>query len=219
MYQRFTIFERFQHISLIIIIFVLILTGIPIKYHNFILTKYLIIIFGGIEMRAFLHRIFAICLIGICFLHLASLLLSEKSNKNFRAILPNKKDFKDIVQMLKFYIGLEKESPKFSKFNYWQKFQYLAISVTSLTMICSGSVLWFENYTVLIFPKVVLDLALVIHSYQATLIFILVMILHLYNVHLNPDFFPINKLFLTGKISKEELKKFHPLEYEEKESL
>jgi hypothetical protein len=37
---------------------------------------------------------------------------------------------------------------------------------------------------------------------------------HLYNVHLNPQVFPMSKVWLTGRISKKDLRRDHPLEYE-----
>jgi hypothetical protein len=35
----------------------------------------------------------------------------------------------------------------------------------------------------------------------------------MYNVHLNPSIFPMSRIWLTGRISREELKHEHPLEY------
>jgi hypothetical protein len=37
----------------------------------------------------------------------------------------------------------------------------------------------------------------------------------MYNVHLNPESFPMSKIWLNGKITGKELRTLHPLEYEE----
>jgi hypothetical protein len=36
----------------------------------------------------------------------------------------------------------------------------------------------------------------------------------MYNVHLSPEVFPMSKVWLNGKISGQELRELHPLEYE-----
>jgi hypothetical protein len=35
----------------------------------------------------------------------------------------------------------------------------------------------------------------------------------MYNVHLNPEVFPMSKIWLNGKITGHELRTLHPLEY------
>jgi len=37
---------------------------------------------------------------------------------------------------------------------------------------------------------------------------------HFYNEHLKPEVFPMSWLWVTGKMSTEEMKHKHPLEYE-----
>jgi len=64
------------------------------------------------------------------------------------------------------------------------------------------------------FPKIVLDLAIIIHGYQGLLAFAVLFLWHLYNVHLHPSVFPMNPSWITGKVSAEWLREEHPLEYE-----
>lgn len=63
-------------------------------------------------------------------------------------------------------------------------------------------------------PKWAVDVAQIVHSYEALLAFLAILIWHLYHVHLNPEVFPMSRVWLTGKISEQELKEHHPLEYE-----
>jgi hypothetical protein len=45
------------------------------------------------------------------------------------------------------------------------------------------------------------------------LAFLAIIIWHMYNVHLNPEVFPMSKIWLNGKITGRELRTLHPLEY------
>jgi len=65
-----------------------------------------------------------------------------------------------------------------------------------------------------LFPKYVFDVFVAIHSYEAILAFLAIIIWHMYNVHFAPAAFPMSKVWLTGKISREQMMREHPLEYE-----
>jgi hypothetical protein len=81
-------------------------------------------------------------------------------------------------------------------------------------MITSGLMLWFQDTTMAILPKFALDMAHEAHSDEALLATLAIIIWHFYNVHFNPDNFPMSWTWLTGKISKEKIMHHHPLEYE-----
>jgi hypothetical protein len=65
------------------------------------------------------------------------------------------------------------------------------------------------------FPKFVLDIAHEMHSDEALLATLAIVIWHFYNVHFNPDRFPGTLMWWHGEISEHEIKEEHPLEYEE----
>jgi hypothetical protein len=52
------------------------------------------------------------------------------------------------------------------------------------------------------------------HSQEGLLAFLVVLVWHLYNVHLAPEVFPFNTSIFTGRISRDHLRQDHPLEYE-----
>ena len=81
-------------------------------------------------------------------------------------------------------------------------------------MVITGIMMWFFEFTLQIFPKWTYDMARLIHGYEAILAFLAVILGHLYNVHLKPGVWPMNRVWLDGKMTAMELKQHHPKEYE-----
>ena len=59
-----------------------------------------------------------------------------------------------------------------------------------------------------------LDLATLIHYYEAWLAFLAILVWHFYQTVLNPDVYPMNWTWLTGRISEERLQHEHGAEWE-----
>jgi len=59
-----------------------------------------------------------------------------------------------------------------------------------------------------------LDLATMVHYYEAWLATLAIVVWHFYMVIFNPDVYPMNWTWLTGKISVAMLRHEHPREYE-----
>ena len=92
--------------------------------------------------------------------------------------------------------------------------RYWGATLGSLIMIATGLILWFETQSMAVLPKWVMDVTAVVHGYQGLLIFLVLFLWHMYITHLNPRNFPMNRTWLTGRITLGRLKEDHPLEYE-----
>lgn len=213
-FERLSLNQRIQHIVLITSFTTLVVTGMPIRYAESPVSQTLVNLMGGVTVRGTLHRCGAIMLMGVCVYHLFYVMFSARGRADLGELTPGLKDAKDAIQMMKYYFGLSEAKPKFGRFNYIEKFEYLAMGWGSLVMAATGLVLWFENQAMLIFPKWVLDVANIVHGYEALLAFLAIVIWHFYHVHLNPESFPMSRIWLTGKITEHELRELHPLEYE-----
>lgn len=192
---------------------VLTLTGLALWYQDSWFGRFIIFLEGGIKTRGIIHRIFAVVLIGLCIYHLFYLLFSEEGHAQLMKVKPKVKDFSDAVNIVRFNLGNVPVKPKFDWFDFRQKFQYWGVMFGSMLMIFTGLILWFETQSMAVLPKWVLDLTVVVHGYEGLLIFLLLFLWHLYNVHLSPEWFPLNRSWITGTISLDELKEYHPLEY------
>jgi cytochrome b subunit of formate dehydrogenase len=95
-----------------------------------------------------------------------------------------------------------------------EKFDYWAVYWGIVIMVGSGLLLWSPELAMRYLPKYALDIAQAVHSDEALLAAAAIIIWHFYNVHFNPECFPMNWAWLTGRISRKRMRKHHPLEYE-----
>ena len=213
MIQRFTRSQRVQHFLLLVSFIILIITGLALKFHDSWLGKLIINLEGGVIARGVFHRFAAVLLIFVAFYHFLYIVFIRYGHDEFLLVLPKWKDFKDALQSVKFALGLSTEHPQTDKYAPQDKFQYWAVVAGSFLMIITGLVLWYQTQAMLILPKWVIDLTRVGHSYQGVIIAVVILLWHLYIVHLNPRRFPMSRIWIDGKISLEELESEHPLEY------
>jgi hypothetical protein len=82
-------------------------------------------------------------------------------------------------------------------------------------MITTGALLWSPQVSLAFLPKWVMDVAFIVHSWEAILAFLAIIIWHMYNVHGNPSIFPMSRVWLSGRIGLREFQENHPLEYEQ----
>jgi hypothetical protein len=71
-------------------------------------------------------------------------------------------------------------------------------------------VLWFDNFAMRHFPKWISDAATALHFYEAILATSAIAIWHMYTVISDPDVYPMDFSWLTGKISVEHLRRMRP---------
>ncbi len=212
-YLRFPLNERIQHLWLMISVFLLIATGMPVYFHTVPTAELVVRWIGGNPVRETLHRIGAILLLSLAFYHIFYIVLTYRGRERFKALLPTSKDFRDFWHMLKYYLGLSQTKPLFGRFSYIEKFEYWAVFWGIAVMGITGLTLWFPTVAMLFLPKWATDVARVIHSYEALLAFLSIILWHFYNVHLNPSVFPMSTAWIDGLISEEHMREEHPLEY------
>jgi formate dehydrogenase subunit gamma len=215
MFQRFNKNFRFQHMVMFTSVILLIITGMPIKFPDFVLSRYLVNLWGGIHNSTMVHRFGAGMLIYFMVHHLFYTVFSRQGRRDFVLLIPTPKDARDAVQNIRHFLGKSPDKPRFGRFSYIEKFDYWAVYWGCVIMIGSGLFLWFEGIVLKYFPKYVLDVAHEMHSDEAMLATLAIVIWHFYNVHFNPDRFPGTLLWWHGQISEHEMKEEHPLEYDE----
>ncbi|RJP15318.1 MAG: hypothetical protein C4520_20255 [Candidatus Abyssobacteria bacterium SURF_5] len=214
-FERLSVAQRIQHVILFTSFFTLVLTGIPLVFPEAPFLHKLFFFPESFWLRGIIHRVAGVMLICVGLFQLVYVIVSPRGNSDFLKIIPNPRDAKDALNLFLCNLGLREERPKFGKFNFIEKFEYWALVWGIFVMAISGLLLWFQEAAIALFPIWVLDIIRIVHGFEAILAFLAIIIWHMYNVHLNPEVFPMSKVWINGKISKEELMEHHPLEYEE----
>jgi cytochrome b subunit of formate dehydrogenase len=234
-FLRMNLAERIQHWLLILTFLLLIITGLPLFFYEFKAFKWFFPTEQVFYLRGLIHRGAAVVLIGNLFWHLIYTGFTARGRNNLREMVPRIKDFKDAFVLFWYNVGLTrflysrgilrkffdthpywlfKNPPLFGRYNFIEKFEYWAVGWGSVVMIISGFFMWNVELSLRFFPLWVHDIFVIAHGYEAILAFLAVIIWHMYNVHLNPEVFPMSKIWLNGKVTGKELRLLHPLEYQ-----
>lgn len=238
-FLRMNLAERIQHWLLILTFLLLIVTGLPIFFFDFKLFKWLLPTGQAFYIRGIVHRVAAVVMILNLVWHLFYTAFTKRGRNNLREMLPKWKDMRDAFELFWHNIGITRflhrkgimkkffESrpywlfeilPRYGRYNFVEKFEYWALGWGSVVMIVSGFFMWQVELSLRFFPLWVHDIFIIVHGYEAMLAFLSVIVWHMYNVHLNPEVFPMSKVWLNGKITGKELRLLHPLEYEKIET-
>jgi formate dehydrogenase subunit gamma len=213
-FYRFGVNIRAQHFVLAISMVLLIVSGLPLRFHDSVVWKFIIFLVGGIDNSTFLHRVGASGLMIICVWHVGWLAFTREGRREFIALLPMPKDLFDVIQNMKYFLRLSDEKAAFERFSYIEKFDYWAVYWGVVVMVGSGLLLWFQDITLRFLPKFILDIAKEMHRDEALLATLAIVIWHMYNAHLNPKKFPGTLVIWNGLMTKEEMLDEHPVEYE-----
>ncbi|HUV29744.1 MAG TPA: cytochrome b/b6 domain-containing protein [Acidobacteriota bacterium] len=211
-FVRFGLNFRSQHVLLFTSVILLIITGIPLKFPEFGVSKFIIVdLFGGLENSSLVHRIGAVGLILVGIWHLLYSTLSRVGRGDFILMIPRPRDVIDFYHTVMYFIGRRSHGSRSGRFSFIEKFDYWAVYWGMVIMIGSGIILWFSE----MFPKYGYDIAREAHSDEGLLATLAIVIWHFYNVHLNPEVFPMSKVWWHGRLTESQMKHHHPLEYAE----
>lgn len=219
-FQRFTRLNRGLHILMIMSFITLALTGMTLKFSYTGWAAILSHFFGGFESAGYLHRFAASIMVGVFLTHIIDLFrLKKKEFGSWKKLLIgdnsmlfNKKDLKDFIGSLKWFLG-KGERPDYGRWTYWEKFDYFAVFWGMLVIGSTGFTLWFPEFFTHFVPGWFINVATIIHSDEALLATGFIFTVHFFNTHLRPEKFPMDIVIFSGRVPLEEFKLDRPDEY------
>ena len=217
--QRFNRVDRINHAFVIISFFGLTMTGLPLYFSDKGWALTMMTLCGGVEAAGVLHRFFAIILILNFVVHGVGVFRRMKKYGPIKLIfgpttmLPRWKDITDCLGMWRwFFKGGQK--PKFDRWTYWEKFDYVAEVGGSGIIGLTGLMLWFPDFFAKFLPGSVFNIASLVHGLEALLAIGFIFTIHFFNAHLRLEKFPVDDVMFTGRLPEEEFKHERGAEYE-----
>jgi formate dehydrogenase gamma subunit len=212
--------ERIQHFFLLTSFIILVITGFWLKFPEAWWVRWIVYIIGenAFEARGIIHRVASVVLILVSVYHLLYIFFNKRGRQLVIDFLPRKKDIREFKESVLYLTGKEIDKPKFGRFSYIEKMEYWAVVWGTVIMGATGFVLWFKDFFFKYISNTGMDIATAIHYYEAILASLAILVWHFYFIFLNPDVYPMNKAWLNGFLTKEEMEKEHPLELEKIES-
>jgi cytochrome b subunit of formate dehydrogenase len=189
-------------------------TGLPQKFAGAAPAEWIIAFLGGIEMVRTLHHLFAVALILSSLFHLTTVAYKRIVRRSRLHMAPRVKDARDFLQWLRYVLGLGQEHPKFGRYSFDQKIEYLALVWGTAVMIVTGFILLVPIKATSFLPGEVVPAAKAAHGYEAILAVLAVVVWHFYGVHVRQW----NRAMLTGTLDEHTMREEHALELERLEA-
>ncbi len=212
--ERMTRAQRLVHLALMVAVLMLVLSGLALAYHDQGWARALITLMGGLGGRNVVHRTGAVLLVLVFVYHVVATNVSARHQQNALASVPKCSDVKAGWAGFLWRMTGKGEAPKYGHYTPMQKFQYWLIFLGCLLMGLSGVVLWSPRVSLELFPKSFFDLMLVVHSSEAQWAFIILLVWHLWDVHVASGNFPMNPAWITGRMREDLYRAQHEGEWE-----
>ncbi len=210
---RMNLHFRIAHWLVVLSFPVLVVTGFALKFPESWWAQPILRWESRFALRGTVHRTAAVVLIAAMVYHAIHLIASRRDRIILRFLRPSIQDLSDLLGVVRYNLGLAKQAPRFGKFNYSEKIEYMAFLWGSVVMGVSGFLLWFNNFTLRHFPKWVADAATAVHYYEAILATLSILLWHFYTTVFDPDVYPMDRSWLTGKTSADHLRHTRPAYY------
>jgi predicted CXXCH cytochrome family protein len=224
-FTRFTPFERMLHIMVVTSFLLLVVTGMPLKFHYTDWAKTIFNVMGGPSVARSLHHFAAIITFLYFSLHLTDRTracwrgrgnLLDPVTRRFQfkrliailfgpdSMMPNMNDWREFIAHQKWFFG-KGPRPQFERWTYWEKFDYLAVFWGVAMIGASGLIMWFPLFFTRFLPGWVINIAMIVHSDEALLAAGFIFTFHFFNTHFRIEKFPMDTVIFSGRISKTEM--------------
>ncbi len=207
---RMRTFEIWQHTLLMVSFVVLAVTGFALVYDTSWFAELFFGWKGGFDLRGDLHRVAAGVFIGTAVWHLLFVVRGSRGRQFLRDMWPRLSDLVHFWQRIQYNLRHRDERPMEGRFTYVEKAEYWALVWGTAVMVASGLLMWFDDWFSRFLPKGVLDVARAMHFWEAWLATLAILVWHFYSTIFNPEIYPMNPSWLTGKMPEWMHRHEHP---------
>ncbi|HSG08131.1 MAG TPA: hypothetical protein VLA36_07230 [Longimicrobiales bacterium] len=214
---RFTLYHRLTHAAVIVSFFLLVITGLPLRFSEAFWAGPLMGLLGGVAMAGILHRIGAVITFGYFGAHLfylvRKLVQAPDPMKLFwgpDSLVPQPRDVADFWNQVRWYFG-RGPRPRFARYSYMEKFDYFAVFWGVAIIGGSGLMLWFPEFFARFVPGWVFNVATIVHADEALLASGFIFTIHFFHVHFRPEKFPLDAVMFTGRATRAYMEEEHPV--------
>lgn len=211
--ERLTPGETAQHWVLMLSFIALVISGFALRFSD---AWWVHLLFGwgggeGFLLRGTIHRVSGVIFILWSIWHLFYL-MTPRGRRWLRDMIAGVDDLRHLRDNALYFLGRADHPPRFARFTYMEKCEYWALIWGAVIMTVTGVLLWFDNYFIESWslPKGILDVALVIHYYEAWLAFLAILVWHVYHTVFSPSVYPMNPAWLTGHMPRAMFEHEHP---------
>jgi cytochrome b subunit of formate dehydrogenase len=206
---RMNLHFRIAHGLVVLSVPALVLTGFALKYPDAWWAAPLLALEGRWAFRGAVHRIAGVLLVLSMLYHFVHLARVPRDRAILRHLWPRARDLRDLWAVILHNLG-RGPRPRFGKFSYAEKAEYLAFVWGTIVMAGTGFILWFNDWSLRNLPKWVSDASTALHWYEAILATLAIVVWHFYMVIFDPDVYPMDRAWLTGKASGAHLQATRP---------
>jgi cytochrome b subunit of formate dehydrogenase len=207
------------HIWMMTTVLVLATTGLPLHFADQPWAQDVMGFLGGPPIAGFLHRTAAVLLVLLfvtVFVQVGHRFLKKHEKGLFwgpDSMVPRRKDLADLWGNLKWFLFLAPR-PRYDRWTYWEKFDFWAATWGLFVIGITGLILWFPEQATHLVPAWCVNASVVVHGIEALLDIAFIFTVHVFHANLRPDKFPMDTIFLTGRITEAEFRHERPEEYE-----
>jgi cytochrome b subunit of formate dehydrogenase len=212
--RRFSRFQIAQHAILVIGFFLLAASGFGLKFGDSFWVGWLQDIGFDEELRRWTHRISAIVMIVQSLIQAVWFVVSSEGRRDIMALIPTYKDVVDLVQNIRYHLFKTEHPPRYDRYDYAEKAEYLALIWGTVIMAVTGLALWVPEIVTNYLPAWTIEVATVVHYYEAILATAAIVVWHWFFVIYHPREFPMRLTWMTGTMTEHDYRHHHPLEYE-----
>ncbi|MDH4163745.1 MAG: cytochrome b/b6 domain-containing protein [Nitrospirota bacterium] len=210
--KRFGFGRILEHQANAIVFTLLVITGLAQRFHEYRVSHWITLTLGGVDTMRVVHRYSGLLFACLILVHIVTGIYGVIIKRWPAAMMININDFRNAIENMKYYFGINSHPALCDRYDYKQKFEYWGVIAGGFLMISTGLILWFPVDVARVLPGEFIPAAKAAHSNEALLAFLVIVTWHIYNSVFSPEVFPLDTAIFTGKISRERMIHEHPVE-------